>query len=408
VKRWTLLFTLTLLASNAFAQDDNENEYVFTLILGNDLEINQILEDLQEAMNERGLSLVSTELLPAVCKGLPAGTLQDNRESGDISDVWQRFRDSLNAIGLANIAFGLDGRRVPTPTINGDNGETDDTAVGLELYQPADPISDFLSFINQNGEVNVTDEGTTIAVLDYFPGGQFHGEAVVDIVSRVAPQADIFRFPVVNPVKEFPAKLIIQGMCEAVEFEMDNGSEGLVINLSASANITNIDYTPANDDWSTSVLFQAMQFILNIQTPRTLIVTSIGNDSSCDANNDDGSHILAMFNGDRSNSDALIPVASVKEIGSGYSWDECSPTAPYIDVAALGVNPFDVSNSGTSFAAPWVSGTVALMLEASQFSKTSQEIEQCLKNTASQASSPDDFIGFGMINVNDAVACIQP
>ena len=60
------------------------------------------------------------------------------------------------------------------------------------------------------------------------------------------------------------------------------------------------------------------------------------------------------------------------------------------------------TSSGTSFACPLVGGCAALILEANP-SWTPMMVREALMQTASQASTPDNNLGWGIVNVNSAI-----
>jgi len=71
----------------------------------------------------------------------------------------------------------------------------------------------------------------------------------------------------------------------------------------------------------------------------------------------------------------------------------------YIDDSARGSF---VTGSGTSYASPLVAGTAALILEAHP-GWTPFQVLDALRSTASQASSPDNAVGWGIVNAGGAV-----
>lgn len=79
-------------------------------------------------------------------------------------------------------------------------------------------------------------------------------------------------------------------------------------------------------------------------------------------------------------------------------------SAPAVDVLCAGLNnPSEVGKgSGTSFATPIVAGCVALLMEAFPNMKP-WEVRKALNSTGSQATNPDDTLGYGIINIEKAV-----
>ena len=57
---------------------------------------------------------------------------------------------------------------------------------------------------------------------------------------------------------------------------------------------------------------------------------------------------------------------------------------------------------GTSFSCPLTAGVAALVLQAHP-EYTPQQVADALRTTASQASRPDNLLGFGIVNAAAAV-----
>ena len=110
--------------------------------------------------------------------------------------------------------------------------------------------------------------------------------------------------------------------------------------------------------------------------------------------------------------DSVITVGAVDPSGSLVGFSSRGPTADgrtKPDVAAQGFSVYLASSSsnytqsnGTSFASPMVAGVAALLLQVNP-DLTPIEIREILRNTASQANSPNDFLGWGIIDAEAAV-----
>ncbi len=107
----------------------------------------------------------------------------------------------------------------------------------------------------------------------------------------------------------------------------------------------------------------------------------------------------------------VIAVGSVNSSGNRSSF---SNTGPELDVMAPGENIFSTqlnggygASSGTSFAAPMVSGIVSLMLNLDP-TLTPSEIESILENTATDVGSSgfDSQTGHGIVNAEDALLSV--
>ncbi|MBM2841442.1 MAG: Subtilisin-like serine protease [Bacteroidetes bacterium] len=117
--------------------------------------------------------------------------------------------------------------------------------------------------------------------------------------------------------------------------------------------------------------------------------------------------------------DSVIAVGAVSSNGTRASFSSVGPTTsipPRIkpDVMAQGTAVRCASatdtveyiyNQGTSLACPLVAGVVALMLHAKP-NATPMQIADALRSTASQPSTPDNQMGWGIINAAGAISYI--
>lgn len=79
------------------------------------------------------------------------------------------------------------------------------------------------------------------------------------------------------------------------------------------------------------------------------------------------------------------------------------------DVVARGLSAFVVNdqnniitNSGTSFSSPIIAGALACLMQALP-DKSPDQIKQLVRESSSQFSAPDNFLGFGIPNFSDAL-----
>lgn len=112
--------------------------------------------------------------------------------------------------------------------------------------------------------------------------------------------------------------------------------------------------------------------------------------------------------------DSVLSVGATTRDGSYASFSSRGLTADgriKPDVAAMGASNWTVdegttdsyvTGSGTSYSTPMVAGVVALMLEANP-DLAPMQIISILHSTASQASSPDTSLGWGVVNALQAV-----
>ncbi len=158
-------------------------------------------------------------------------------------------------------------------------------------------------------------------------------------------------------------------------------------------------YTPADLDGDTGVTTRAADLAAALGV---VVVASAGNEGS-------SSWRLVLTPAD---GDSVIAVGAVNADSALASFSSRGPTADgrtKPDVAALGVGVHLASasrsygsGSGTSFAAPLVSGVVCQMLQVNP-RLNPIDVRDILRETASQAGAPDNNLGWGIINADAAI-----
>lgn len=165
-------------------------------------------------------------------------------------------------------------------------------------------------------------------------------------------------------------------------------------------------YTTADMDGNTAVSTLAGDIAVS---KGVVVVNSAGNEGRP---GNPWQIIIAPADGD-----SVIAVGAVTPDGSRSDFSSLGPTADgriKPDVAAMGsevIGAFPSSDKmpspftvifGTSFSCPMVAGVAALILSAHP-NLTPLEVRDALRLTASQASNPDNLLGWGVINAYDAV-----
>jgi subtilisin family serine protease len=253
---------------------------------------------------------------------------------------------------------------------------------------------------------------------DYMHGSVInkgHGTPIALIAHTVDGQAAILPIRVCGEEGGCPTTSVILGVCHALNVATEM-KKNLVLNLSFSGNV------PAGFDPRRSALYKVLEAATNANTfsntlSNTFVVGEVGNRGL-----DPNPRYPAAFS---SGVDGLVSVSALQAYGTG-SWSFVtayySTRGNYIDVAALGSDIYvgkeileNVSSgySGTSFATPWVVGTVSLMLEENARRSTrltDWELEYCLKASTQPPMPPvipEHEVGMGMINVKEAVSCVE-
>jgi subtilisin family serine protease len=269
---------------------------------------------------------------------------------------------------------------------------------------------------------------------EYMGGAEFnkgHGTPIARIANLVAPSADILAIRVCDEEGRCPTSRVIAGICHAVHVANDNKKD-LVINLSLSGNLA--AYFPPQQ----SLLYEAIDDAVQLAQPTlndpnnttffpyVLVAAEVGNRSL-----DPKPRYPAAFGVEGLN--GVIATASLEKYGTDTwtyvpSW--YSTRGNYIDVAAAGHglfmgehvvgthidgSPYLEGYTGTSFATPWLAGTLALMIETNRQRPATSQLspwyfEQCLKTTT-QPPKPavvsSQEVGAGMIDTRAAVTCIE-
>jgi len=155
-------------------------------------------------------------------------------------------------------------------------------------------------------------------------------------------------------------------------------------------------------DGKTAVTTRAANRAVNLGV---VVVNAVGNERE-----NSWAHIIAPSDGFE-----VIAVGAVDASGKVASFSSPGPTYDgriKPEVCALGVRNWVAANrndgsdiyrtgSGTSFATPLVGGVTALLLQAHR-DWTPRQVRAALMNTASNASSPNNDYGWGIVNAEAA------
>ncbi|MCX2731492.1 type VII secretion-associated serine protease mycosin [Saccharopolyspora sp. NFXS83] len=215
-----------------------------------------------------------------------------------------------------------------------------------------------------------------IIAADPVPGTNFAG---------VAPDATILPVRVATGLEEetgdtFSPDALAEGIRRAVDLGAD------VVNVSASTSFPN----------------EQLASVIRYAAERDVVVVA---SAANGAQEGDPVTYPASYPG-------VIAVGAVDVAGAHASFSQTGPflsvVAPGVDVISLGPNgPGHWQGSGTSYAAPFVAGTAAL-IRSYYPHLTAPQIKQRLEITANHPPTqlPDPALGWGTVNVTAAVASV--
>ncbi len=165
-------------------------------------------------------------------------------------------------------------------------------------------------------------------------------------------------------------------------------------------------YTPADMNGETAKTTIAADLAVE---KGILVFNSAGNEGY----NADHNTLIAPADGKK-----VLAVAAVDRNGVRASFSSVGPSADgriKPDIAAMGVNVIVANSkdssgysyaSGTSFSCPLAAGGAALLLQAFP-TASPQLMTKALKRTASQARTPDKYLGWGIIDLQKAYAYLD-
>lgn len=161
-------------------------------------------------------------------------------------------------------------------------------------------------------------------------------------------------------------------------------------------------YTYEDLDGNTAITTQAVDIAVGLGM---VVVTSAGNEGSS----------AWHFIGTPADAHEVISVGGVQANGVRSSFSSFGPTAdgrikPEVSAMGSSVRVAGTSGygflNGTSFSSPLVAGVVCQILQVNP-TLTPAEVRELLKNTASQATTPDNSLGWGIVNAGAAIAAAE-
>jgi subtilisin family serine protease len=273
---------------------------------------------------------------------------------------------------------------------------------GFELYHEA---LDDLDVVAQrdfiNGDDDVSDEAGD-------PQGQSsHGTTVLSIIGGYAPG---------KLIGTAHGATYLLGKTEVYDSETPIEEDYWVAGLEwaeelgadvVSSSLGYLDWYDYSDmDGRTAVTTLAADLAVS---RGVVVVNAAGNEGRAG-----WKYIIAPADGHR-----VIAVGAVDTLGIRAPWSSQGPTSDgrtKPDVMACGVGTYAVTpynsdgywrTAGTSVATPLVAGVAALLLQADS-TLTPTQVSDALRHTASRASHPDNYYGWGIVDADAARWGISP
>lgn len=140
----------------------------------------------------------------------------------------------------------------------------------------------------------------------------------------------------------------------------------------------------------------------------------------CNSAGNDGNNPSHNTLGAPADGDSVLAIGALTSSGTRSSYSSVGPTTsipprskPDImaqgssvwNASSSGTTSYGFNGSGTSYACPLAAGAAALVIKA-RLNATAIQVINALKSTASNASSPNNLIGWGTINVVAAINSI--
>ncbi|MCB0990642.1 MAG: S8 family serine peptidase, partial [Acidimicrobiales bacterium] len=313
-------------------------------------------------------SFVARGVLALACLGLavPAVATPAAAESRR-ADQW-----GLDLLAAEFVQSDVDGSGVVVAVLDTDIAAGHADLVG-QLVQGYDFVEDRpfdpLAADRQTARV---DHATMVAAL-------IVGDADGDGITGVAPGARVMPVRVVPDFEQGTTTALAEG----IRWAADNGADVLNISIRTRTDSPRVR--------------QAVEYAVG---KGVVVVASGGSD-------DEGPWYPA----------ALGDVIAVGAVGRNLDLYSGSPRAPYIEVVAPGADVVSASGRdvtgylngrGTSFAAPHVAGTVALMRQVAPEASL-REIREALRSTARDLgpAGRDDEFGYGLLDLVGSVMWID-
>lgn len=250
--------------------------------------------------------------------------------------------------------------------INSDETEETDTQKQAVKVAILDSGVELLSRIPVSGSVNLVEEEQDLPY--YMNDMTGHGTAVADIVHQICPDAQLYAVRVLDRENKGRLSDIVEGIYWCIDHEID---------------IINMSFGTSKD----SEILQSA--IAEASAHGIMIVGSAGNGGS---------------ESDVEYPAAFEEVIAVGAVDTSAKRTQESATGPEVELVAPGEQILTKSmlgmetvNSGTSMAAPHVTGAAAVLMQQDS-EKSSEQIREALKESGNPLGDEEEY-GNGIVDV---------
>jgi hypothetical protein len=306
-------------------------------------------------------------------------------------------KNILFELGQDEVDWGV--KKVKAPLVWGDNIESKDVILG--------------NYAGDGIKVGILDTGIDYNHPDlndnYAGGYDFydddsdpmdtygHGTQCAGIIGAedsgsymlgVAPQCELYGLRIVESNQTFSANIIIDAIEWCIEYQID------IISMSFGGKY----YSAALEEICSKVYYKGI-----------ILISITGNFNEGEIWYPAKFPTVIAVGGIDENEERSIWVDEYGDPAGGSNWgDENEIVAPGTNVKTLDLDQSTIIKNGTSFAAPHVSGVIALMLSANP-NLIPDRIREIIRVTATDlfTSEWDQYTGYGLVNAELAMDCID-
>ena len=324
-----------------------------------------------------------------------SATTTDSRATAITPSGTNSLQPSLATTETTGVTWGLQTIRTPETSEEFENrGQGVRIAVldtGVDPDHPDIDVAGWKDFNDANSSEPVDYGSHGTHVSGTVVGGNDSGTTI-----GVAPEAELYHAAVLTDCDGTTCSGSFSDVLDGIQWAVDNDADVITMSLGA--------------DGYLSAFIDPLE---NARTAGTIPVTSSGN-SGPNSSSSPGNIYDAFAVGATNDSDSVVSFSSGETIATDDVWGDDALahwpsqytvpdlSAPGEDVYSAVPNGGYDSKSGTSMAAPHVSGAIALMLSNGDGEPTPEAIEHLLTAEAVDIDDPDFRQGAGRLDVYNA------